>query len=343
MTAKLRLPDPRVLILAVALALIVPATADARIVFPDGDVEREGLGDSGTTVQWAAPRVEGGGTPTGTPGCSPKSGSAFPTGTTEVECFASVKVCQLVPVGVCVIQLQKGTFSVTVTSGAGPQLSGLADRSATADPGRDSAIVSYPLPLASDPSGVAPGSVACTPGPGADFAVGQTTVTCSARDTVGNESAASFRVDVARAPAPTPADPATPPAPVAPAAPGSSVPPPGAATSEVPRTARAVALGRRLRIARGFARVAVSCPAANPAPCRGALKLQTTGRRKLSLGRARFALDAGRKGTVRVRLGRAARRALAGRRGKVALRAIATTSDEAGRPLSITRSFKVPR
>ena len=340
MTAKLRLPDPRVLILAAALALVLPATADARIVFPDGDVEREGLADSGTTVQWAAPRVEGGGSPQGAPNCTPKSGSAFPVGTSKVECFAAVKVCQIQPVGVCVIQLQQGAFSVTVTRGAGPEITGVGDRSATADAGRDTATVAYPLPEASDPSGVATGSIACTPGPGSEFPVGDTTVTCRARDTVGNESTAKFRMTVARTVAALPADPLGPEAPASPSAPGS-VPQPDARAAELPRTIRRVALGRRLRIARGSARIGVSCPAGNPAPCRGTLKLETAGKRKLRLGRAKFALDAGRKGTVRVRLGRRARGRLAARRGKVTLRVIATTSDQAGRPLTVTRSFKV--
>jgi hypothetical protein len=55
------------------------------------------------------------------------------------------------------------------------------------------ALVDYPRPTAVD--GV-DGEVAvqCTPGPGTEFAINQTTVTCTARDGAGNQSTASFVV-----------------------------------------------------------------------------------------------------------------------------------------------------
>jgi len=252
---------------------------------------------------------------------------------------------------VCFIQLTGGTFTVTVTRGSGPALTGLSDLSATADAGRDTATVSYPLPIAADPSGVAAGSLGCTPGPGSEFALGDTTVTCRARDLVGNDSTAAFRVNVGRAPAPpsAPAQPVEPggPAPEAPPAPGTPTLPAGSAAPP----ARAVALGGRLRVSRGVARLPVSCPAGNPAPCEGSLKLETARaiavkagarKRKLRLGGAGFAIAPGKQATVRLRLGRSARRALGGR-GQLRLKAIATTSDPAGRPLTGARTFKVER
>jgi hypothetical protein len=203
--------------------------------------------------------------------------------------------------------------------------------------------VNYPLPLATDPSGVAAGSVACSPASGSELPLGRTTVTCSARDTVGNASSAAFRVDVAAAPvvpgAPAePGAPATPEAPAAPRAPETPSAPSAGAGGQAQRPARAVALGRRLRISRGVARVAISCRADNPVPCRGTLKLEGAGKRRA--GSVRFALAPGKKATVRVRLSGAARRALS-RRGQLRVKAIATTSDQAGRPLIGARSFKV--
>ena len=312
----------RITLITAAVVLALPAAANAAIVFPDGDIVREGLGDSGTTVSWAPPRVTSGSI-TGS-SCTPDSGSAFPTGTTEVECLLTVKVCPTGPVvGVCIIQPSIGTFTVTVTRGAGPALSGLRDLSAATEPGRDSATVDYALPSASDPSGIAAGSLACSPASGSAFPVGETTVTCGARDTVGNESTASFRVNVSATPAAQPA-PETPGAPVAPG--GDSA-----------QAARAVTLGGRLRVSRGVARVAIACPADNPVGCRGTLRLAISRR---TAGSKRFALSPGSRATLRVRLSRGARAKLA--RGRtVRLRATATTTDQAGRRLTGARTFKV--
>jgi hypothetical protein len=319
---------PRTAVLTAALALALPAGADAAMVFPDGDVVREGLGDSGATVSWRTPTVTSGSL-RGTPNCTPASGSAFPTGTTEVECRATINVCDPgPPVGLCIIQPIGGRFDVTVTPGAGPQITGLSDRAAEAEPGRESATVDYPLPSAADPSGIAPGSVTCAPASGSEFRVGDTTVSCRARDTVGNDSTASFRVSVVPA-AVAPGAPA-PGAPVGPAA-------PSAPTVDAPRAALPVALGARLRIARGTARVAVACRAANPVPCKGVLALRIG---RTVVGRKRFTLAPGRRTTLRVRLSRAALRKLA-RRRPLRLRATAVTNDAAGRPLTGTRTFRV--
>jgi hypothetical protein len=309
------------------------------MVFPDGNVEREGLGDSGTTVQWRTPTVTGGSLE-GTPNCDPDSGSVFATGTTKVDCRAVVKVCP--PLQLCSIQLQGGSFTVRVTKGAGPALAGIGDLSVVAEPGRDTAAVTYPLPSATDPSGVAAGSVACSPASGSELPLGRTTVTCSARDTVGNASSATFQVDVSPAPV-VPSAPSEPGAPAAPGAPesptaGAAPAAPGSETGQGQRLARPVALGRRLRISRGVARVAVSCRADNPVPCKGTLELQ--GARKRRVGRAKFVLAPGKVATVRVRLSRAARRTLSGR-GQLRLKAIAKTSDQSGGTLTGARTFRV--
>jgi hypothetical protein len=70
----------------------------------------------------------------------------------------------------------------------------------------------------------------------------------------------------------------------------------------------------------GVVRVRLACPAGG-ARCRGTLRLglvrhdRRDGRaRTIVLGRARYALSAGRTGTVRLHLSRAARRALRGHR-----------------------------
>lgn len=59
--------------------------------------------------------------------------------------------------------------------------------------------VNYPTPAASDDSGVAP-TVSCAPASGTTFAVGATTVTCTATDGAGNRSSRSFLVTVTNDP-----------------------------------------------------------------------------------------------------------------------------------------------
>ena len=307
-------------LLAAVVALTTPAVADAAMVFPDGDIVREGLGDSGATVSWRTPTVSNGSLE-GAPNCDPDSGDAFPTGQTVVECFAVVKICP--PRQLCIIQPTIGRFDVTVTRGSGPVLSGLNPIVGATAPGEQTAAVDYRLPDASDPSGVAAGSLACNPAPGSEFPVGTTRVTCSARDSVGNESSGGFDVQVVRTPAP-PTEQGTP------AAPGAPVVP----VTGPARIARPVALGRRLRVSRGVARVAVACPAANPVPCTGTLELRI-GRR--IVGRKRFTLAAGAQSTLRVRLNRAARAKLSGRR-TVRLRATATTAGQA-----VSRGYRIRR
>ena len=65
------------------------------------------------------------------------------------------------------------------------------------------AVVSYTPPAASDEQGGS-ASVACLPASGSTFAVGSTTVTCTATDAVGHTASGTFQVAVgAFAPTPT--------------------------------------------------------------------------------------------------------------------------------------------
>ena len=57
------------------------------------------------------------------------------------------------------------------------------------------AVVTYALPSASDPDD-AVASISCTPSSGTTFAIGSTTVTCTATDTHGNVASSTFTVHV---------------------------------------------------------------------------------------------------------------------------------------------------
>jgi hypothetical protein len=234
---------------------------------------------------------------------------------------------------VCERGFARGSFTVNVTRGEGPELSGIADRSATAEPGRDSAVVDYPLPTVTDPSGVL--ALNCSAAPGAAFPVGDTTVTCSAHDTLGNETVESFVVSVSPAAA---SEPAPGPGPQRPAAPRGPETP--GAPAAPPAESRAVVL-RRLRLRGRVARVTVACPAGNAVACEGTLRLQTRVRgRKVRLAAKRIALAPGARKTLRLRIGRRAHRRLA-RIRRIRVKAIATTRDASGRTLTGARTFRV--
>jgi hypothetical protein len=298
------------------LVLALPAAAHAAMVFPDGDVVKEGLGDSGTTVAWAPPQITGDNDVLSGPNCNPDSGDHFPVGATEVECFATLKVCAEGPGGLCIVQPLFGRFDVTVTPGEGPALSAFRNITVTAPAGADGATVDYALPVATDPSGVA--SLGCTPPPGSQLPIGSTEVTCTATDEVGNASVADFVVTV------LPTVLANPPAAGGPGAGGSG----GDGTSPRANAAR-IEIGRRIRVRRGIASVTLACPKASATTCAGTLKL--AGKRK------RFAVAPGARKRASVRLGRAAKRRLATRK-RLRIRAVADQAGELTR-----RSFTVRR
>lgn len=115
--------------------------------------------------------------------CHPASGSTFPVGTTEVFCAAEDS--QLNPAF--------GTFKVTVVDGS-PVLTVPSDITAEAT-GASGAVVSY---VATATNG---GSVVCSPASGSTFALGTTTVSCTATNAAGSDTK-SFKVNVVDTTAP---------------------------------------------------------------------------------------------------------------------------------------------
>lgn len=89
------------------------------------------------------------------------------------------------------------TASVDAT---GPLLGTLDDVTRQLLPGEESAVVEWAEPSAADPSGVA--DQACSPASGSSFPVGETSVTCTSTDTLGNRSSSAFAVRVLAAQAP---------------------------------------------------------------------------------------------------------------------------------------------
>ncbi len=153
-------------------------------------VEADALGGSNVTytMPTASDAVDGSVSVSATKA----SGSLFPVGTTTVTFIATDKAGNEATT----------SFKVTVNDTTPPVISGVpSDIVAEATSG-DGAVVTFASPTASDlVDGTV--SVTCTPASGSTFALGDTTVTCTAKDVHGNTATKAFTVTVQDTTAPT--------------------------------------------------------------------------------------------------------------------------------------------
>jgi uncharacterized repeat protein (TIGR01451 family) len=150
---------------------------------PGDTTKSNDAGQCGALVSYAAPT---GNSPC--PGltfsCSPASGSLFPIGATTVTCTARDASGQT---ATC-------TFKVTVNDTQPPTISCPANITQNNDQDKCGAVVNYASPTAADNC---PGvTSSCTPASGTEFAVGTTTVTCTATDGSNNTASCTFTVRV---------------------------------------------------------------------------------------------------------------------------------------------------
>ena len=119
--------------------------------------------------------------------CTPASGTTFALETTTVSCTAKDTSGN---------QSGPKTFDVKVQDTTAPVISGMPSditEEATSSAGT---VVNYTKPVANDAVDPSP-VVTCSPAPGSTFPVGSTTVSCTAKDATGNESAPeTFKVNV---------------------------------------------------------------------------------------------------------------------------------------------------
>jgi hypothetical protein len=117
--------------------------------------------------------------------CVPAAGSVLPVGATTVTCSATDSLGAT----------GSGSFLVIVTDRTAPALSGIPAGIAVDTPDPAGATVDWPAPSGVD---IVDGAVAvsCTPASGSNFALGTTTVDCTASDSLGNAATASFDVVV---------------------------------------------------------------------------------------------------------------------------------------------------
>jgi hypothetical protein len=154
----------------------------APLVAPHLDVAAEATGADGATVAFDAPAtsdaVDGAGTAT----CDPASGSLFALGSTDVSCGATDAAGNVA---------LPATFHVAVHDTTAPAIDAHDDVTAEAT-GAEGATVTYDTPSTSDAVDGA-GIATCAPASGALFALGHTTVACSARDAAGNHASKLVR------------------------------------------------------------------------------------------------------------------------------------------------------
>jgi hypothetical protein len=154
-----------------------------------GPMTAEATSSAGAAVLYAVGAADAEDDPDPTPTCAPASGSTFALGTTTVNCSAT-------DTGGLTAN---GSFTVTVSDSVGPSLTLPDDITAEAT-SASGAVVTYAASATDlvDPAPV----VSCTPASGSTFALGTTTVDCTATDATGNESTGSFNVTVADTTAP---------------------------------------------------------------------------------------------------------------------------------------------
>ena len=170
-----------------------PSTPPTLTLPPDQTVEATGPDGATVTYTVSASDAQDG---TLAPSCSPASGSVIPLGTTTVNCSVTDSG------GLTAT----GSFTVTVQDTTPPSLN--LPGNITVEVGKP-AVVTYTATATDLVDSSVP--VSCSPASGSTFALGQTTVNCSATDAHHNTATGSFTVTVNKPPPPPPPPP--PPAP----------------------------------------------------------------------------------------------------------------------------------
>lgn len=163
------------------LVSVVDTTAPALVV-PTGTIEAAATGPSGAAVSFAASATDLVSGPVA-PVCSPASGSTFALGLTAVNCTAADARGNS----------SMASFSVLVKDTGAPVVTVPANliREAT---GATGAQVAYSASASDAVDGAI--TPTCAPPSASTFALGTSTVTCSATDRAGNTGTASFTITV---------------------------------------------------------------------------------------------------------------------------------------------------
>jgi hypothetical protein len=155
------------------------------VIQSHADIVAEAAGTGGSTVTYTSPSASDAVDGAVAVSCAPASGSLFAVGHTTVTCSAQDAAGNAAPTQ---------SFDVHVRDTTAPAIQAHADVVAEAT-GSNGATVTYTAPTASD---TVDGSVAvsCAPASGTAFALGHTTVTCTAQDARSNVGHSTFDVQV---------------------------------------------------------------------------------------------------------------------------------------------------
>lgn len=148
------------------------------------NIQVEADSTAGKAVTYAVSATDLGGSVAAS--CSPASGSTFPAGTTTVTCSATDAKGNTA----------NGSFTVTVTDSSGPSFTGVSSNRQVEANGPSGSVVNFSTPTATDTLDGPIATVNCLPASGSTFPLGTTAVTCSASDSRGNASSATFNVTV---------------------------------------------------------------------------------------------------------------------------------------------------
>ncbi|HET6403553.1 MAG TPA: HYR domain-containing protein [Candidatus Thermoplasmatota archaeon] len=151
---------------------VVDTTAPT--IAPMADIGAEATSAAGATVVFDAPVTSDAVDGDGIAACAPASGGVFAIGATTVTCSASDAAGNAA----------SATFVVTVADTTAPVIEAAADVVAEATSAAGATVL-YGAPATTDAVD-GEGVAACAPASGSVFALGSTTVTCTATDAAGN-------------------------------------------------------------------------------------------------------------------------------------------------------------
>lgn len=154
------------------------------IVTVPADIVAEATGANGAAVTWIGVTANDDVSGPLDATCTTESGAVFPLGITTVTCSAADSAGNV----------GDNAFTVTVRDTLAPTLTVSASRTATAT-SANGAVVTFSAPTATDVVD-GPVTATCDKVSGSTFALGSTTVTCTATDAAGNTGTQTFNVTV---------------------------------------------------------------------------------------------------------------------------------------------------